>query len=98
MITLWVPHGIFWLWDLDHKRSFLDLGILSWSKLEERKSRNQDFKAAPAWSISSEQMESGPGALPGFKCWMAAANSLCEKLSQIFIASGVVALQRSDTS
>ena len=32
------------------------------------KSRNQDFKAAPAWSISSGQMESGPGALPGFKC------------------------------
>ena len=61
-------------------------------------SRNQDFKAAPAWSISSEKMESGPGALPGFKCWRAAANSLCEKVSEIFTASGVVALQRSDTS
>ena len=43
-------------------------------------------------------MESGPGALPDFKCWRAAANSLCEKLSEIFTASGVVALQRSDTS
>ena len=53
------------------------------------KSRNQDFKAAPAWSISLGQMESGPGALPGFKCWKAAANSLCNKLSEIFTASGV---------
>ena len=62
------------------------LGILSWRKQEERKSRNQDFKAAPAWSISSEQMESGSPALPGFKCWRAAANSFCEKLSEIFTA------------
>ena len=52
------------------------LGILSRHKQEERKSLNQDFKAAPAWSINSEQMESGPGVLPGFKCWMAAVNSL----------------------
>ena len=74
------------------------LKILSWRKQEERKSCNQDFKEAPAWSISSEQMESGPGALLGFKCWRAAANSLCEKLSEIFTESGVVALQRSDTS
>ena len=44
------------------------------------------------------QMESGPGALSGFKCWRAAANSVCEKLSEIFTASGVVALQRSETS
>ena len=62
------------------------------------KSRNQDFNAAPAWSISSEQMESGPGALLGFKYRRAAANSLCEKLLEIFTASGVVALQISDTS
>ena len=74
------------------------LEILSRRKQEERKLRNQDFKVAPAWSISSEQMESGPGALPGFKGWRAAVNSLCEKLSEIFTASGVVALQRSDTS
>ena len=52
-----------------------------WRKQEEMKSRNQDFKAAPAWSISSGQMESGPG----FKCWRAAANSLCEKLSEILL-------------
>ena len=38
-------------------------------------------------------MESGPGALPGFKCWRAAANSRCKKLSEIFSAFGVVALQ-----
>ena len=74
------------------------LGILSRCKQEVRKSDNQDFKAAPAWSISSGQMESGPGALPSFKCWRAAANSLCEKSSEIFTASGVVVLQRSDTS
>ena len=59
------------------------------------KSRNQDFKAVPA---CSEQMESGPGALPDFKCWKEAVNSLSEKLSEIFTASGFVALQRSDTS
>ena len=73
------------------------LAILSRRKQEERKSRNQNFKAAPAWSISSGQMESGPAALPGFKCWRAAVNSLCEKLSEIFTAFGVVALQESDT-
>ena len=37
-------------------------------------SSNHDFKAAPAWSISSEQMELEPGALPGFKCCRAAVN------------------------
>ena len=74
------------------------LGILSRRKQEERKSRSQELKAAPAWTISSGQMESGPGALPGLECWRAAANSLCEKLSEIFTASGVVALQRLDTS
>ena len=74
------------------------LGVLSQRKQEERKSLNQDFKTAPAWSISSKQMEPGPRALSGFKCWRAAANSFCEKFSEIFTASGVVALQRSDTS
>ena len=77
---------------------FQILEILSQCKQEERKLCNQDFKAAPAWSISFAKMESGPKALPDFKCWRAAANSLCEKLSEIFTASGVVALQRSDTS
>ena len=45
-----------------------DLGNFESAQTGRRKSRNQDFKAAPAWSISSGQMESGPGALPGFKC------------------------------
>ena len=36
--------------------------------------------------------------VPDFKCWRAAVNSFYEKLSEIFIASGVVVLQRSDTS
>ena len=51
------------------------LGILRWCRQEDRKPRSQDFKPAPAWIISSGQMESGPRALPGFKCWRAAANS-----------------------
>ena len=71
------------------------LGILSQHKQEERKSCNQNLKAAPA---SSGQMESGPRALLGFKCWRAAVNSLCEKASEIFTGSGVVAFQMSDTS
>ena len=41
--------------------------------------------------------ESGPRALPSLKCWRAAVNSLCEKVSEIFTGSGVVALKRSDT-
>ena len=96
-ITLWVPTDFAGLEIANTSVLLQILGILSRRKQEERKSRNQDFKVAPAWSISSGQMESGPGALPDFKCWRAAANSLCEKLSKIFIASGVVALQRSDT-
>ena len=74
------------------------LEILTRRKQGEMKSRNQDFKAAPVWSISSVQMESVPGALPGFKCWRAAINSLYEKVAEIFTGSGVMALQRSDTS
>ena len=41
------------------------LGILRLRKQEERKPRNQDFKAAPAWMIISGHMELDPGALPG---------------------------------
>ena len=43
------------------------------------------------------RMESGPGALPEYKCYKAAVNSLCEKISEIFTGSAVVTLQRSDT-
>ena len=74
------------------------LGILSWRKQEERKPRNQDFKAVPAWIISSGQIESGPGAFPGLTCWRAAANSLDEKSPERFTGDGIKALQRSDTS
>ena len=35
------------------------------------------------------QMESGPGALPGFKCCRAAVNSLFEKVSEIFTGFNV---------
>ena len=44
------------------------LEILSRRKQKERKSRNQDFEAVPAWSISSGQMKLEPKALPDFKC------------------------------
>ena len=37
-------------------------------KQEERKPRNQDFVAAAARSVSCAQIQSGPEALPGFKC------------------------------
>ena len=42
-------------------------------------------------------MKSELGALPCFKCWRAAVNSLREKMSEIATESGVVALQKSDT-
>ena len=43
-------------------------------------------------------MESGPGALSGFKCLRAAVNPLFENFSEIFIGFDVVTLQKSDTS
>ena len=92
------PPQLHSLWDCDYKRSFQILRILSRRKQEKRKSRKQGFKTALIWIISSGKMESGPGDLPGFKCSKAAANSLCEKVSEIFIGSGIVALQTSDTS
>ena len=67
-ITLWVLHGLHWLWDRDYKRSSQILEILSRGMQEERKSHNQDFRTASAWIISSGQIESGPKTLPGFKC------------------------------
>ena len=78
--------------------------MLSRHKLEERKSRNQNFKATPAWIISSGKMESElqvnylTGDLASFKWWSAAVNSLFEKVSEIFTGSGAVAFQRSDSS
>ena len=56
-------------------RSLLQtLSILRWHKQEERKQHNQEFKAAPAWMISSRHIKSGPRDLPGFVFWRAAAN------------------------
>ena len=43
-------------------------------------------------------MESGLGVLPGFKFRRAAAKFLCEKVSEIFTRSGVVAMKRLETS
>ena len=42
-------------------------------------------------------MESGPGALTGFKCWRAAVKSRWEKLPKTFAGCNGLALQRSDT-
>ena len=42
-------------------------------------------------------MKLGREALPGFKCWKAVMNFLCEKVSEIFTGSGDVVLQRSET-
>ena len=50
-------------------------GILSPRNQEEEKLHSQNFKAGPAWIKKFGQIESGPGALPGFKWWRAAANS-----------------------
>ena len=50
------------------KLFFRFFGILSWRKQKEIKSRNQNFKAAPTWIISSGQIQSKLRALPGFKC------------------------------
>ena len=71
------------------------LGILSWRKQEERKPRNQDFKAIPAWIISSGQIESGPGSFPGLTCWRAAANSLDEKSTERFTGDGMKVIAES---
>ena len=78
-------------------RPFLQtFGILSWSKQEEKKPRSQNFNPGPVWIKSLGQIELRPGALPGFKWWRAAANSLREKSQEKVTASGTVALQRLD--
>ena len=50
------------------------------------------LKAALTWIISSGKMKLRHSALPGFKCWRASMNSLCEKVSKIFTEFGVVDL------
>ena len=57
-------------WGDDELGTAVDiLGILRLCKQEERYSHKQDFISEPAWNINSEQMESGPAAYPGFRCW-----------------------------
>ena len=65
---------------------------------EERKLVNQDLRAAPAWSIISGQIESGPGAFPGFSSWKALVISSGVKSPEILLPVGVGVLQSSDTS
>ena len=97
-VALWVPYRFVWFWIATTSALLQTLGIFSWRKQEERKPRNQDFKAVPAWIISSRQIESGPGAFPGFTCRRAAATSLDEKSPERFTGDGIKAFQRSDTS
>ena len=59
---------------------------------------NQDFRAAPVWSTSFGQIESGPGAFPDFSSWRALANSSEVKSAEISLSVGVGILQGSDTS
>ena len=66
-IALRVLHRLFWLWDRDYRPSSPDFGNFESLPKEERKPHNHNFKAASAWSISSGKIESGPGALLGFK-------------------------------
>ena len=95
LITLWVPHGLCWFWDCDHKHASQNLKNFESVQTGKKEVTQPGLQSSSSMEyISSEQMESGPRALPGFKCWRAAANSLCEKLSEIFTGSGVVALQR----
>ena len=56
----------------------------------ERKSYNQNVKAAPIQNISSEQMESALGAVSGLNCCRAAVNSLGEKFLEIAYLLGLV--------
>jgi len=54
---------------------------------------NQSFKALPAFKTCSGQMESGPGAFPGFSCWRARANSSEVNSPEMHLPSGVGILQ-----
>ena len=63
---------------------------------EERKLFSQNFRAAPAWIISSGHMESGSRAWPGFGIRRDLANSFGEKSPEIHLSAGVGILQSSD--
>ena len=84
-IIFWVPHGLHWLWDRHYKRSSPDLGNFESAQIGRKKVSNQGFKAAPAWTISSGQMESGPRALSGFKCWREAVNVSLKKCQRYLL-------------
>ena len=69
LIALLIPWGdLFGLRIVTTSDLLQILDILKLCKQEERNSHNQDFISVPAWSINSWQMESGPGAFPGFRC------------------------------
>ena len=59
---------------------------------------NQDFKAEPAWSISSGHRASRPEAFLDFNSWKALANSSGKKSPEIHLLGGVGILQSCDSS
>jgi len=65
---------------------------------EPRKSRNQDLRAGPAWSMNSGKMESNRADFPGFRRLRAAASSSGLKGSEILWPLGVGIFHRSDGS
>ena len=65
---------------------------------EDRSLFNQDFKAEPAWSISSGHRKSGSVAFPDFNSWRALVNSSGKKSPEIHLSGGVRIFQRWDTS
>ena len=73
-------------------------GSLSLCMQEDRILLSQDFNAAEAWRISSEHIESGPGAFPCFSSWRALANSPGVKSPDILLSAGVGILHSSVTS
>ena len=85
-------------WDCDCKSCSPDFEYSEVAQEEQRKSRNQNFKAAPAWMISSRIIESASGALLDFVFWRTAVNSAAVKSPELLIGVAAGVLQRSDTS
>ena len=64
---------------------------------EESILRSRGFISAPAWIMSSRQIESGPGTFPCLRYWRA-ANFLGEKLPDGLTENDIEIFQRSDTA
>ena len=90
--------GLFGLGIATTSERLQTFGILSWQRQEERNLRSQDLMMGPAWSISSGNIRSGPGALPGFSFWRASANSVGENSPVKEEPLGVGIFQSSEVS